>query len=187
MMIDSLYTKYFQKSRCFLFPILGIKKSSNFSPSGIYISVEGVVQPEDLKLVCAYKTDVSEGFKIFEKTMLLDNPHFEKVLKIRDYNIYVFDFQKHSQDWFQFIMGKYSKLSSMTKRAIKTHYGENSSEYKYVDSWLYPEKYYDVYAKLLDVDVSTLKSIGELCDPCDLEKETLKIPVEDLEILQKTT
>lgn len=186
-MIDSLYTKYFQKSRCFLFPILNIKKSSNFSPSGIYIALEGVIQPEDLKLVCAYKQDESEGFKIFEEKMLLSNPLFEQVLKIRDYNIYVFDFQSHSQDWFQFIMGKYSKLSSLTKRAIKTHYGETSSEYKYVDSWLYPEKYFDIYAKLLEVDVQVLKKLGELCDPCDLDKESLKIPVEDLEILKKTT
>lgn len=186
-MIDSLYTKYFQKSRCFLFPILGIKKSSNFSPSGIYIALEGIIQPEDLKLVCAYKQDDSEGFKIFEEKMLTSNPLFERVLKIQDYNIYVFDFQSYSNDWFQFIMGKYSKLSSMTKKAIKAHYGETSSEYKYVDSWLYPEKYFDTYAKLLEVDVQILKKIGELCDPCDLDKESLKIPVEDLEILKKTT
>ncbi len=186
-MIDSLYTKYFQKSRCFLFPILGIKKSSNFSPSGTYIALEGLVQPEDLKLVCAYKNDESEGFKIFEEKMLLSNPLFEKVLRIRDYNIYVFDFQIHANDWFNFVLGKYSKLSSVTKRAIKAYYGDASSEYKYVDSWLYPEKYYDMYAKLLDVDVQLLKSTVELCDPCDIEKENLKIPVEDLEILQKTT
>lgn len=185
-MIDNLYIKYFQKSRCFLFPLLGIKKSSNYSPSGIYISLEGLIQPEDLKLVCAYKQDESEGFKIFEEKMLLSNPLFDHVLKIRDYNIYVFDFQSYSQDWFQFILGKYSKLSSFTKRAIKIHYGEGSTEYKYVESWLYPEKFFDIYAKLLDVDVEVLKSIGELCDPCDIEKENLKIPVEDLEILKKT-
>ena len=43
------------------------------------------------------------------------------------------------------------------------------------------------YAKLLDVSVSTLKELGELCDPCDLEKETLKIPAEELELLKKGT
>lgn len=181
-MIDNLYTKYFQKSKSFLFPLLGIKKSSNFSPSGTYIALEGFVQAEDLKLVCAYKNDKSEGFKIFEQSILLNNPLFEKVLKIRDYNIYVFDLQNHSQDWFQFIMGKYSKLSAITKQAIKNYYGNSSSEYKYIDSWLYPEKYYEIYAKLLEVDIEILKTIGELCDPIDLEKENLKIPVENLEI-----
>lgn len=184
-MIDTLYTKYFQKSKSFLFPVLGIKKSSHFSPSGTYIALDGLVQPEDLKLICLYKNDDSEGFKIFEEKVLLSNPHFERVMKIRGYKIYVFDFQMHSQDWFQFIMGKYSKLSPMFKGAIKAYYGNSSSEYRYVDSWLYPEKYFELYAKLLDIEVQVLKSIGELCDPCDIEKENLKIPVEDLAFLHK--
>jgi hypothetical protein len=185
-MIESLYTKYFQKSRSFLFPALGIKKTSNFSPSGTYMGLEGLIDPEDMKLVCAYKEDQSEGFRIFEEQMLLSNPLFMQVLHIRDYNLYVFDFHTYTDDWFNIIMGKYSKLSNVLKRAIKAYYGENSSEYKYIESYLYPEKYFELYAKLLDVDSRTLKSIGELCDPCDLEKENLKIPVEDLEILQKT-
>lgn len=185
-MIESLYTKYFQKSRSFLFPALGIKKTANFSPSGTYISLDGLIDPEDLKLVCAYKEDQSEGFRIFEEQMLLSNPLFMQVLHIRDYNLYVFDFHTYTDDWFNVIMGKYSKLSNVLKRAIKAYYGENSSEYKYIESYLYPEKYFDLYAKLLDVDPRTLKKIGELCDPCDLEKENLKIPIEDLEILQKT-
>ena len=185
-MIESLYTKYFQKSRSFLFPALGIKKTSNFSPSGTYIGLNSLIEPEDIKLVCAYKENQSEGFKIFEDQMLLSNPLFMQVLHIRDYNLYVFDFQTYADDWFNVITGKYSKLSNVLKRAIKTYYGENSSEYKYIESYLYPEKYFEIYAKLLDIDVLTLKKIGELCDPCDLEKENLKIPVEDLEILQKT-
>lgn len=185
-MIESLYTKYFQKSRSFLFPAVGIKKTANFSPSGTYIAVEGLVEPEDVKLICVYKEDLSEGYKMFEEQMLLSNPLFSQVLHIRDYNLYMFDFQTYTDDWFNFIMGRYSKLSTVLKRAIKTYYGETSHEYDYIQSYLYPEKYFEVYAKLLDVDVRMLKKIGELCDPCDLQKEKLKIPVEDLEILQKT-
>jgi hypothetical protein len=52
---------------------------------------------------------------------------------------------------------------------------------------LYPEKYFTLYAKLLDVEVKTLQETGELCDPCDMEKENLKIPVADLELLKKGT
>lgn len=185
-MIESLYTKYFQKSRSFLFPALGIKRTSNFSPAGTYISMAGLILPEDTKLICAYKEDSSEGFKIFEEQMILTNPLFHQVLNIRDYNLYVFDFQSYTDDWYNVILGKYSKLSPVLKRAIKNYYGEKSSEYKYIETYLNPEKYFEVYAKLLEVDVSLLKKIGELCDPCDLEKETLKIPVEDLEIIQKS-
>jgi hypothetical protein len=71
------------------------------------------------------------------------------------------------------------------KRAIKTYYGDKSSEYKYIETFLFPEKYFSVYAKLLDVELKVIEEIGELCDPCDMEKENLKIPVEDLEILKK--
>jgi hypothetical protein len=84
-------------------------------------------------------------------------------------------------------MGKYSKLSTVLKRAIKNYYGDKSSEYKYIETFLYPEKYFTLYAKLLDVDVKTLQETGELCDPCDMEKENLKIPVADLELLKKGT
>ena len=185
-MIESLYTKYFQKSRSFLFPALGIKRTSNFTPTGVYLSIDGVIQPEDAKLICSYKKDLSEGFKKFESQMLIGNPLFSHVINIEDYNLYVFDFEIYQQDWFSFLLGKYSKLSPVLKRAIKSYYGDTSSEYKYIETYLHPEKYFDVYAKLLDVPASTLKELGELCDPCDLEKETLKIPVKDLDMLKKT-
>lgn len=184
-MIDSLYTKYFQKSRAFLFPALGIKRTSNYTPSGTYLSVEGLVSPEDIKLVCSFPDDESEGFKAFEQAMLLSNPLFLEVIPIQGYKLYVFDFQIYKADWFNFIMGKYSKLSAVLKRAIKNYYGDKSSEYKYIETFLYPEKYFTLYAKLLDVEVKTLQETGELCDPCDMEKENLKIPVADLEILKK--
>ena len=186
-MIESLYAKYFQKSRSFLFPALGIKKTANFSPSGTYVAIEGLILPEDTKLVCAYKEDSSEGYKIFEEQMLLSNPLYDQKISIQDYNLYLFDYQTYTEDWFNFLLGKYSKLSPVLKRAIRNYYGESSGEYKYIESYIYPEKYFELYAKLLDVDIRTLKQIGELCDPLDSEKEKLKIPVEVLEMLQKST
>lgn len=185
-MIDKLYSKYFQKSRSFLYPALGIKRKESVSPSGTYISINGKIGAEDVKLICTFKKDKSEKFDKFEKQMLLSNPLFEKKLEFKELNIYVFDFEIYEKDWFNFIMGKYSQLSSVLKRAIKSYYGETSSEYRYMDTYLYPEKYFEEYSKLLQVDVKTLIKIGELCDPCDLEKETLKIPVENLESLEKT-
>jgi len=185
-MIDSLYTKYFQKSRSFLYPALGIKRTSNFSPSGTYIGIEGLIEPEDMKLVCAFKEDDSTGYKNFEEQMITTNPLYMQTLSIQDYNLYVFDYETYASDWYSFLLGKYSKFTPPLKRAIKAYYGETSSEYKYIESFLFPEKYYDTYAKLLDVDVSTLRRVGELCDPCDLEKENLKIPVIDLEMLSKS-
>lgn len=187
-MIDSLYGKYFQKSRSFLYPALGIKRTSNFSPSGTYLAIDGLIEPEDMKLICTFKEDTSSGFKIFEEQMITTNPLYSQTISIQDYNLYLFDYETYANDWYSFLLGKYSKLSAPLKRAIKTYYGEGSGEYKYIESYLFPDKYYDVYAKLLDVDVSLLRKggQGELCDPCDLEKEKLKIPVGDLEMLSKS-
>jgi hypothetical protein len=184
-MIDSLYTKYFQKSRSFLYPALGIKRTALHAPSGTYIALDGLVAPEDMKLVVTFKEDQTDGFKAFEEHMLLTNPIFSSIVQIQDYNVYLFDFESYKNDWFNFIMGKYSKLSYPLKKAIKQYYGEGSTEYKYIDSYLNPEKYYEVYAKLLGMESSVIKEVGELCDPCDLEKENLKIPVELLENLKK--
>ena len=186
-MIENLYGKYFQKSRSFLYPALGIRRSSNISPTGTYLSLEGKIDPEDMRLVVAFKVTSSEGFKSFEEKMLLTNPLFESKLDVKEYTLYIFNFEIYKDDWFNFLLGKYSKLSTVLKRAIKTYYGESSSEYMYMDTYLYPEKYHGVYSKLLDVNIDTIKTTKELCNPCDLEKETLKIPIEDIQLLEKTT
>ena len=116
--------------------------------------------------------------------MLIGNPLFVEKIQIKDFNIYVFDLDIYQSDYFYFLLGKYSKLSNVLKRAIKNFYGEKSAEYKVLDTYLFPDKYFEGYAKLLDIDIDILKKTGELCDPCDIEKETLKIPVEDFELLK---
>lgn len=185
-MIDSLYSKYFQKSRSFLYPALGIKRSGEFSPSGTYIAIDGMIEPEDLKLVCTYKDINTQAFKRFEEEMLLSNPLFSQVLSVEGYKLYVFDFQIYADDWLQFLLGKYSKLSIVLKNFIKSYYGQSSLEYEHMDVYLNPENYFQLYAKLLNVDIQLLKSVGQLCDPYDEEKERLKIPIDILENSQKT-
>jgi hypothetical protein len=117
--------------------------------------------------------------------MLLTNPLFIEKIHVKGYNLYVFDLEIYQTDYFNFVLGKYSKLSPHLKKAIKSYYGEKSAEYKYIETYLHPEKYFETYAKLLNVDIEILKKCGELCNPCDLEKEILKIPAEDLKILNK--
>lgn len=185
-MIKSLYSKYFQKSKSFLYPALGIKKNNEYSPSGTYIAIDGYIGPEDIKLICTFEKVKGEDFQTFEQNMLIENPLFLEKFEIENYNVYVFDFQIYTNDWFEFILGTYSKLSKTLKRAIKTYYGKDSSEYKYIDSYLYPQEYFQEYSELLDIDLDILKSTGELCDSCDIQKETLKIPQEYLEKLIKT-
>ena len=48
----------------------------------------------------------------------------------------------------------------------------------YIESYVFPEVYFDKYAEILGVDVELLKITGELCETYDCEKEycTLKHP-----------
>jgi hypothetical protein len=92
-MIDKLYGKYFQKSKSFLYPALGIKRTSSTMPSGTYVSLNGKIEPEDVKLICTFQQTDSEEFKIFEEQMLLSNPLFVEKISIKDYNLYVFDLE----------------------------------------------------------------------------------------------
>lgn len=181
MMINKLYEKYFQKSKSFLYPILGIKRSANKS-FNTYLSIEGRIPIDDMKLICSFPKEDSEEFEKFEIEMLTSNPLFIEKIVIDEYNLYVFDLKIHETDWYNFILGKYSKLSANLKKAIKNYYGEISSEYSYIDTYLYPEKYFKVYSSLLDIDVSILEKLGELCNSFDIEKETLNISKEELKI-----
>ena len=184
-MIKSVYGKYFQKSKSFLYPALGIKKNNEFKPSGTYLAIRDCVGPEDVKLICTFEQKDTDDFTVFEKHFLLENPLFITKMIIDNLGVYVFDFQIYEADWFNFIMGKYSKLSTVLKRAIKQHYGESSSEYKFLEIFINPSEYFEDYAALLDVDINDLKEIGELCNACDIEKETLIIPDDYLEELKK--
>ena len=50
----SLYKEYFQKSRIFMYPLLGMKRGSSVTPIETYIAWEGVYEAHDAKLVCKY-------------------------------------------------------------------------------------------------------------------------------------
>lgn len=181
-MIEKLYSKYFQKSKSFLYPILGIRKDSAFSPISTYLAVKNLIEIEDIRLICVFKEEETKAFRTFEENMLTTNPLFQEKIKNKENTLYVFNLEVYQKDWGNFIMGKYSKLSNTTKKAIRSFYGESSAEYKYIETYLYPEKFFEEYAKLLDIDVEALKDTGELCDPFDMEKETLEISLENLEI-----
>ena len=44
-----------------------------------------------------------------------------------------------------------------------------------MNSYLYPDKYFDDYAECLNVDIDILKVVGELCETPNIEKETLSV------------
>lgn len=181
--IKDLYRNYFQKSRIFLYPVLDIKRGNSVTPIQTYVSWNGHIEKEDKRLVCLYHMRNDLEYRTFEKTKLLKSKLFEDFKEVEDgKGVYVFNFDMYGKDWMYFLDGQYSKFSSPLKKRIRDFIGNNSTNSVYVDSYLYPEKYYKIYSQILNVDEETLRSIGQLCDKPDLEKEKLIISVKDLQI-----
>ena len=98
-----------------------------------------------------------------------------------------FDFSDLKEDWNYFLDGKYSKLKIELRRKILAYFQNNSGNFMYVESYLFPEKHFKKYSELLDVDESLLKSVGELCNKPDLQKEKLVMEIVNLENLKFLT
>jgi hypothetical protein len=66
---------------------------------------------------------------------------------------------------------------------IKRYYGSTSTEFAYVDTFINPKEYTKIYSELLGVTEETLRQVGELCDPYDINKEFLKFTPVNLEVV----
>jgi hypothetical protein len=182
MVINALYSKYFQKSKIFLYPLLGIKRGTSVTPDETYLSWNEKYSPEDMKLVCVYKTRTDAEYINFEANVLLKHNRLYDYVKVNESSsVFIFDFSDLKNDWDYFSSGKYSKLDNKIKNKILDFFEKNSGNYVYVHSFLYPNKWYQRYAELLNVSKSLLEEVGELCDIPDLDKENLLITVADLE------
>lgn len=182
MVIDALYRKYFQKSKIFLYPLLGIKRGTSVVPSETYVAWNKKVNSEDMKLVCIYYTRTDNEYLQFEKNVLLKHNRLVDFVKVDEEKLVItFNFSDLSDDWSYFLEGKYSKMNLNTKRKILEFFDKKSGNYAYVESYLFPEKHFETYAKILGVDAEMLRSVGELCNKPDLDKEKLLIEVADLE------
>ena len=84
---------------------------------------------------------------------------------------YVFDLTEFKEDYECVANGTYSKFSRKAKEKISDYYGVHTPEWVYIESFLFPFKYYSIYAEILDVDEKILKDVGELCPKYDPEKE----------------
>jgi hypothetical protein len=185
MAINSLYNGYFQKSKVFLYPILGIKKGSSVVPTQTFLSWGEEISPEDMKLVCLYTTRNDSNYINFENHFLLKHSRLADYKKVsEEETVFIFDFSDLSDDWVHFLNGHYSKINIKVKRIIKDFFQRNTNNYDYIDSYLFPDKYFENYSKILNVDSHLLKSVGELCNAPDLEKENLTIQVTNLEKIE---
>jgi len=180
MALNSVYKKYFQKSKVFLYPILGIKRGVSVIPIETYISWKGYYNSEDMKLICVYDVRTDDEYKHFEKNVLLNHNRLNDYVKVDNQLVLTFDLSDLGDDWFHFINGKYSKISMNLKQKILNFFDKYSGNYAYMHSYLIPEKYFSNYAELLGVEPEMLIQVGELCTKPDMEKETLFLEPADL-------
>jgi len=189
MAIKSLFRDYVQKSRLFLYPTLGIERGGSVTPIETYVSWEGHYEITDCKLICLYHLRDDTEFIHFERTKLIGNPKYHDFKQVIDNKgIYVFDFSTEKENWDNFIVGHYSKLTDTHKRKIQSFFGNSGSNYAYIESYLYPEKYYALYAEILAEKGDRrsmeghLRYANELCDKPVWALEHLEITIKDLEM-----
>jgi hypothetical protein len=172
----SLYKGYFQKSKVFLYPLLGIPRGISTVPEETYIAWEDRIHPAEEKLICHYTCTEHPDFYNFRKNVILKHTLLaDIVLGKNQEEIYVFDFAGFNMDFVNFINGKYSQLSEPTKNAILDFFLDSDRTGELILSYLNPSEHYDDYARLLGVEKELLRQVGELCTRPDLKRETLTI------------
>jgi hypothetical protein len=177
---------YFQKSRVFLYPVLETKRGGSVTPINTYVSWADNITRIDRKLICTFYLRNDADYRAFEKNMLLKNELFHDFKEGENgVGIYIFDFDKHAVDFDSFLTGSYSRFKPLFKQRIMKHYNGNNANSVYVDSFINPNKYYEIYSQILAMPVSQLKG-GELCDRPDFIKEHLKMLVKDLTVSEKS-
>ena len=185
MAVKSIYTKYFQKSKMFLYPLLGFKRGSKIIPSETYLAWTDVIKTEDMKLVCLYHPNKSNEYEKYEKNVLLKHNRLYDIQLIDQHNkVFIFDFSDLKNDWNYFLNGTYSKINKNNKSKILYFFPEDTANFIYMKSYLFPRPFFKDYSEILNVDEEFLKNIGELCNKPDFEKETLIMKQEDLQTNQ---
>jgi hypothetical protein len=186
--INDIYATYFQKSRVFLYPALGIKKVTGIKPIETYMSWGDRIKLTDNKLICFYELRTDNDFIMHEERFLLGNPLFEDYVEVYENKaIYIFNYDSYEEDFKHVINGKYSKLSIELKVKIREVYGINSPEYRYIKSYLHPQSYYNDYAEILSPQEKHIREMKvilektvELCSKPDFDKEQLEISIKSL-------
>jgi len=86
-----------------------------------------------------------------------------------------------------FKLGKYSKFSIKTKTLISKFFGSVGTISEYIQSYINPEEYHDLYASHLGVKVDTIEKVYELCSKPDLNKECLQIELPELNLFKNNS
>lgn len=175
-----LYTKYFQKSRAFLYPLVGNKKKELFTPKNTYLYWDGKESIENGYLIVYYEHNFDVAYNMFEEEKIMKNKLISNCYILDSGTVYIYDLNIYEDTIQKFLNGKYSKFKPVIKDRIFSYHGINKTfntprNDDPVSCALNPSIYYDVVADELGYEDSTYlrQEVGELCSKFDVEKETL--------------
>lgn len=170
--MHKLPDKYFQKSKVFLYPLLGFKRGLEFIPINTYICWDNQISKKDYKLICVYNTENTLEFLNFLNKHLKTNSLYQDHMDSESKQICIFNIFIFKEEFNNFIDGYYSKFSRNSKNTILKYFNGTKS-YINIDAYLNPDKYHEHYADFFNEDINIIRKVYETCDKPDIEKETL--------------
>jgi hypothetical protein len=165
--------QYVQKSKVFLFPLVCAKNANDILDIQSFLSRKDVYTVNDYQLTVVIDgSKYPEIHRDLEGKHLFSSPNFKhnEMRRLGESKyLYVFDLTDMKEVWNLVLEGKYSQIPDGLKKVILGYY-KNQPTYLYVESWLYPKKFYKDYAEDLIVDINILTD--DLCNLPDFDKET---------------
>ena len=173
--MGNVYTEYFQKSKVFLYPLLALGRGIKYVPRETYCAWEDVYSTDDMMLLCVYKCKLTADFKKFANRHLIAHPLFRDHISLDDKRqMFIFNFDKYSHDYKNFIKGKYSQYSINAKISILEFFETAEEEQiQYIQGFLQPDEVHEAYAEDLNVNIEILEDVYEVCSAPNMEKEIL--------------
>lgn len=177
--LDYIELNYYQKSKAFLYPILGFSRSELFRPVGTYLMFHHhtILTYE---LIVYYEHQKGDPlFENFQDNRVANHPRLRACYWTDNGTIYVFDISDFAEDIVSFLSGQYSSLSKQIKGIILKYLGDNIEPMtprpnRQMHAVLFPDQYRELVAKSLGVPKENLT---ELAPIYDLDKETLNIEI----------
>ena len=173
--MSNVYTEYFQKSKVFLYPLLDLGRGIKYVPKETYCAWEDVYSTDDMMFLCVYKCKLTLDFKKFANRHLIAHPLFRDHISLAtNRQLFVFNFDKYSHDYKNFLKGKYSQYSINGKISILEFFETAEEEQvQYIQGFLQPDEVHEAYAIDLNVDIELLEDVYEVCSAPNMEKEIL--------------
>lgn len=180
--INEPYSRYFQKSMVFLFPLAGIPLHDEIKPLKSYIHLPGLVDIDSPEIILEFEkhTEVIQ----FLDPIIARNPRLKKISGLSERLFVLVDLSQYKEQYLFFLNGSYSRFDQKVKQQILNFHTKNKANLAYIHSFLYPERYFSQYAKLFDISENILQEVGELIDKPNLLKETLNYKGISVSMLQ---